>query len=375
MADDEAAPPPAAAAAAAPAGGAQARQVPPDVAFKVPAFTGLETRVQVETFLQKIEACIARIQDAPPGANQGQIREVERKKARTFIMGFQDRAHTWVKKWKRENPDQVENYDVLVQAFKDRYLTTPRMTDVNEQMTSMKQKQDETVEDFFDRCHEVACTLMDYDNTPQAIRADDNFKRARDRFLINAFVTGIKPAYKEKVAQHANKTAQELLDESKLIEAAYKANMKGKNEKFFKKKGAPEKGKKLAEIETEEHEEEENEDEEEEKGEITQLLEEIRKFGGFQRNRGNFRGRGGRGRGRGRGGRSFNNNNNNGPRGRGRNGSTAPFTCDLCNQYGHGVRWCPQLAQMKRQRQTQGQVNEVNQQGNTPWNEYDQFFQ
>ena len=49
-----------------------------DLQLKVPKFTGEETRTEVEAWLQLLEACIAKIPDAPQGANAAERAAVAR---------------------------------------------------------------------------------------------------------------------------------------------------------------------------------------------------------------------------------------------------------------------------------------------------------
>ena len=164
------------------------------VEFKVPSFAGTESRVDTETWLQKTEAVVAaRVRDAPDGATAAQLREVSKKKAQTFVMNFKGKAFSWFTRWKRDHPDDVNNYDLVYAAFKARYLKPQKRTNINEVMAELKQGAEETVEDFFDRCHGVACQFLNYDDTARQVREDPNFLEGRDRLLANAVVAGVKP--------------------------------------------------------------------------------------------------------------------------------------------------------------------------------------
>ena len=338
-----------------------------DLQLKVPSFTGEETRVEVQSFMLKLKACIAKIPDAPQGANAAELRAVSRKKAQMMTMNFTGKAFTWLEKWQRDNPNNAEDYDTLLTAFKARYFEPEHMTDINEVIATLKQANNESVEDFWDRCHKAACAVMNYDDTPAAARQAPDFITARNRILCNFFVMGVKLPIRQQIAQLANKPIDDIIREAKVIEKSHKLEQK----KTANKKGGTQNGhnnghksgsngsngsKKVHEInhEQEEEEEEETSEEKEKKNgeEQDQMIEAFRQFLGTQRGRGRFRGRGGpnRGRGfsRGRG------NYNNYPNGWQRNGNSQGyrqngFTCDLCQQFGHGIRQCPLLPKAKAQ--------------------------
>ena len=339
-----------------------------DLQLKVPAFTGLETRVEVQSFLQKLKACIAKIPAAAADATPVERRALSARKVDTMVIGFTGAAYTWLEKWQRDNHNLVEDYDALLQAFKDRWLEPAKMTDINEIMDKLKQKPNETIESFWDRCHQAACTVMDYENTPVAHRQHDSFIVGRNRVMVNAFTKGVKAPLREAVAKLSNKPINEIIADAKVIERAYNLEHKKPEGKKTNNGNNGHKTKKVHEVSQTEDEEEAEDDEEDKnnpnknKGDQEEFMVEAFRQFYRQRGRGQFRGRG-RGRngyfGRGRGysnGNGFANGTNgyqngyrNGPNGNGNyNGNGNPsrrsnFTCDMCGQFGHGIRMCPML--------------------------------
>ena len=314
------------------------------VDVRCPSFTGNENRIETETWLQRMEAVVAaRVREAAEGATAAQAAAVSKKKAQTFVMGFKDKAFTWYIRWKRDHPGQEDNYNQVVQAFKGRYLKPEKMTDVNEVMSELKQASTETIEDFFDRCHAAACSVLNYDNTAQAVRTHANFIEGRNRLLCNAFVSGVKPQLKQEIAKLANQDLDQFLEKAREVESAYNLDHKnkenGKNNKA--KKDKSKNNHKISEVKTKETEEDEEEEEQEE-----EQVEEFRRINGNNRGRGQFRGRG---RGRGQFNPNFNRNKTQNFGNQNYNGQrsyNAPFMCDYCKEYGHGIRFCPQIKRL-----------------------------
>ncbi len=334
-----------------------------DLQLKVPAFTGLETRVEVQSFLQKLKACIAKIPAAAADATPAERRALSARKVDTMVIGFTGAAYTWWEKWQRDNHNLVEDYEALLQAFKDRWLEPEKMTDINEIMDKLKQKSNETIESFWDRCHQAACTVMDYENTPVAHRQHDSFIIGRNRVMVNAFTKGVKAPLREAVAKLSNKPVNDIIAEAKVIERAYNLEHKKPEIKKASNGNNGHKTKKVSEVSQTEEEEEEIEEEEDDKikgnkGKIDQEEHMVEAFRQFyrQRGRGQVRGRGrGRNGGFGRG-RNYNNgfsgfqngyrngsNGNYNGNGNGNPNRRSNFTCDMCGQFGHGIRMCPML--------------------------------
>ncbi len=319
-----------------------------ELSFKVPVFKGdAESRDETEAFIMRIEACIARIQDAPEGATAAQLAAVSKKKADTLQMGFIDGAQRWCKNWKKKNQAQASDYEALLAAFKARFLEPEKMTDVNAITANLKQGKTESVQAFWDRCEEAAYLVLNYEGTIPAIRDHANFRVAVERLLANTFTAGVSPAIKESIAELADKDVNEFLEAAKKIEKAHKLGVKDKSKpqksdgQSHKPKNGNGNGKKVHEIQ---------EDEDKEVEEVDQQEEPIDEF-----RRTNGRGRG-RPRGRGNGNnfqryRNGSYNNNNSRNGNGfRNRRQMDFNCDVCGEYGHGARYCPLVQKVREQR-------------------------
>lgn len=164
-----------------------------EVQIHTPAFSGTESSRQVENWLMKAEACVAKITSAPDSATDAQKREVSKNRAKYFQTDFVGDVHTWIKNWKYNNRTDTEDYEANLTAFKARYLPAGKLTDVNAIIVNLKQKLDSSVENFRDKCESREFTLMDYEQTDPQQRETAGYKAAKDRIAVNLFVAGVLP--------------------------------------------------------------------------------------------------------------------------------------------------------------------------------------
>lgn len=300
--------------------------------LRIPMFKGTESRTEVLAFLRKTAAVVAKI----PASNTKQA-----DAATMMVFSFTDQAEVWLARIKRESPDIMNSYDDLLTTFKSRFLKAETPSDIARMQANLKQKPTETVDAFMDRCHNVQCAELKFDEMPQAVRADEAFKKGMATATIQKFLNGVKHNIRCQIMAAQANTLDEVMAVARRHEIAY-AKETG-NEK-----------KSVNEIKPSDASSPDIPDKDKAKEEVAAIQ---NRFGNAN---GNNRGRGGRnnrGMGRGRPNnipRSGNNqgrsNSNPSPFGNPNqsNNRMAYLRCDWCQQMGHGMRVCPTIWQSRR---------------------------
>ena len=159
--------------------------------LKIPTFSGKENRGAVAAFILKAQTAIA--------AAGLENRPVEA--AGYFAHALKGQAFEWFAIRTDTQPELRQDYEALLQAFKDRYLVPLTVTDLQDLKKELKQKEDENVMDFKDRCAYVQ--KLEMEEIPAADRAVPLFATTRDKYTLQKFLEGLRADIKTPLLQQA----------------------------------------------------------------------------------------------------------------------------------------------------------------------------
>jgi len=158
------------------------------------------------------------------------------RKAQAFNNALTKDAQAWLVSITRKKAFDVQNWELLQRAFKDRFISKLAPHYIATEMSKLQQRPNEAVRTFFDRC-QLAQTLMDADwNTPEqpnpAYNAENlrtayatgwanACKKISDNLTLHHFLRNLKPEISTRLASCTTLTTiEEHVDAANKIQAA-----------------------------------------------------------------------------------------------------------------------------------------------------------
>ena len=305
-------------------------------AFKIPEFSGKESQEKIELWKDRAHKSLSSSGLMRAG------RETEAVSYVTYV--FKDVAYEWFKRAERETPEIALDVNEFWRQFDQRFVK--RQTDSQKALLreTLKQKANESVRDFSDRCFNTQVLL--WKDKPAEMKALQSYKMILDDEARSHFVGGCKPAIKQALDERypditdlKSATQIAILTETALSKTSAvetcETEVAAVTPKVKPKAPAAETKKEPTT--------------EKAADPMEQLVNALSRVVGTTGGRG--RAQQGRGRARGR------------ARTRGRGAGPANGTCFLCNQPGHWARNCPRRGSQQQPAPAQGRGRGYNQIG------------
>ena len=150
-------------------------------------YKGTETRAQTEAFLRALDDCFTKMK----------LSKTDNSKECAAVLGscLREQAAEWYNNKCRRHAEDMEDFANLIKLFKERFIPDIDADQIIEDLATLKQKKDEIVKRFYDRCE--AHTLDEISLLPAAAQANK-----ADLCKINIrtkFISGLLPEIKTKL--------------------------------------------------------------------------------------------------------------------------------------------------------------------------------
>lgn len=189
---------------------------------KHPAFTGEAGPEEWATFVEYYEAWLSSQKPNASGA--------EKRSWFEQCLKNQSDAWKWYNTRRRKSAWKRAEWDTIKTDAEKRFGRPPTTFDVINLFSSLKQKGDESISTFHDRC-ETATYKMQQSmiGLPPNMSADTElcFEISQDNYTNLFFVQGMKPEIRTKMGATACKTTDDFLETAILIEESVKAESSG----------------------------------------------------------------------------------------------------------------------------------------------------
>ena len=178
--------------------------------ISLPKFTGNENRPEVENFTRKIKLVTSLMQRKEKESGI----EFSKRRALLMTMHFEDKALTWLKTLEI---NQKTNFHFLMSSFETRFMRSETVMELAI-MSEPYQKENENIDDFYDRCHYVTCAIFQYDNAPDEIKNNKHFQNGIDRSIMVRFINGVSKDIKTDLMIYSESGKDEMLKQARFLE-------------------------------------------------------------------------------------------------------------------------------------------------------------
>jgi hypothetical protein len=170
----------------------------PVVKLQLPKFDGTETPLQARVFMRKAEAFGAVL-----NYNGEQI-------AQAVCFALHGAASRWIGTYEEAEDPAIDDWDTLKDLFQERFCRPLSSTEISRLIKDLKQKENESVDEFHDRCQEIQ--YLQEASLDQKVRSSiDNaaFAELHKEGVLQKFLNGLQAKFRDKVANDSTATSLE----------------------------------------------------------------------------------------------------------------------------------------------------------------------
>jgi type II secretory pathway pseudopilin PulG len=192
---------------------------PPRVKLELKPFTGSGTPLEARIFIRKVEAY-----GAVSGLNQEQL-------AQAASFAFTGAASRWYGTLEEAEDDRIDQWDTLRPVFEERFCRVHSSSELSRLARDLRQKTDESVDDFFDRCQELQ--FLEEASIPAAARAGlgaagaAGFQAIHNNGVTIKFLNGLKRQIRDRATASDAATIQALLQAARRAESTLRDAERG----------------------------------------------------------------------------------------------------------------------------------------------------